>query len=76
VCVCGVCVYVYICIYIYIHFFFGLFQDRVPLYSPGCPGTHFVEQAGLELRSNLLFFLFFVFCFFVCVRVSDPWNWS
>jgi hypothetical protein len=20
------------------------------LYSPGCPGTHFVDQAGLELR--------------------------
>jgi hypothetical protein len=22
-----------------------------PLYSPGCPGTHFVDQAGLELRN-------------------------
>jgi hypothetical protein len=21
------------------------------LYSPGCPGTHFVDQAGLELRN-------------------------
>jgi hypothetical protein len=31
---------------------FGLvFQDRVPLYSLGCPGTHFVDQAGLELRN-------------------------
>jgi hypothetical protein len=20
------------------------------MYSPGCPGTHFVDQAGLELR--------------------------
>jgi hypothetical protein len=30
------------------HFFF---RDRVSLYSPGCPGTHFVNQAGLELRS-------------------------
>jgi hypothetical protein len=27
------------------------FQDRVSLYSPGCPGTHFVDQAGLELRN-------------------------
>jgi hypothetical protein len=26
-------------------------QDRVSLYSPGCPGTHFVDQAGLELRN-------------------------
>jgi hypothetical protein len=31
-------------------FFFLVFQDRVSLYSPGCPGTHFVDQAGLELR--------------------------
>jgi hypothetical protein len=30
-----------------------VFQDRVSLYSPGCPGTHFEDQAGLELR-NLL----------------------
>jgi hypothetical protein len=27
------------------------FWDRVSLYSPGCPETHFVDQAGLELRS-------------------------
>jgi hypothetical protein len=26
-----------------------VFRDRVSLYSPGCPGTHFVSQAGLEL---------------------------
>jgi hypothetical protein len=30
---------------------FVCFQDRVSLYSPGCPGTHFVDQAGLELRN-------------------------
>jgi hypothetical protein len=24
---------------------------RQSLYSPGCPGTHFVDQAGLELRN-------------------------
>jgi hypothetical protein len=30
---------------------FLVFQDRVSLYSPGCPGTHFVDQAGLELRN-------------------------
>jgi hypothetical protein len=28
-----------------------VFQDRVSLYSPRCPGTHFVEQAGLKLRN-------------------------
>jgi hypothetical protein len=35
-------------------FFFGgrgRVRDRVFLYSPGCPGTHFVDQAGLELRN-------------------------
>jgi hypothetical protein len=32
-------------------FFFLVFQDRVSLYSPGCPGTYFVDQAGLELRN-------------------------
>jgi hypothetical protein len=28
-----------------------VFRDRVFLYSPGCPGTHSVDQAGLELRN-------------------------
>jgi hypothetical protein len=28
-----------------------VFRDRVSLYSPSCPGTHFVDQAGLELRN-------------------------
>jgi hypothetical protein len=27
------------------------FRDRVSLCSPGSPGTHFVDQAGLELRN-------------------------
>jgi hypothetical protein len=56
-----------------------VFQDRVSLCSPGCPGTHSVDQAGLELRnspastSQVLglkvcaampgFFFCFVFCF-------------
>jgi hypothetical protein len=30
---------------------FLVFRDRVSLYSPGCPGTHFVDQAALELRN-------------------------
>ena len=31
---------------------FGLvFRDRVSLCSPGCPGAHSVDQAGLELRN-------------------------
>jgi hypothetical protein len=34
-------------------FFFGffVFQDRVSLCSPGCRGTQYVDQAGLELRN-------------------------
>jgi hypothetical protein len=28
-----------------------VFWDRVSLYSPGCPRTHFVGQTGLELRN-------------------------
>jgi hypothetical protein len=32
-------------------FLFFFFQDRVSLCSPGCPGTHFVDQAGFELRN-------------------------
>jgi hypothetical protein len=27
------------------------FRDRVSLYSPGCPETHFEDQVGLELRN-------------------------
>jgi hypothetical protein len=29
----------------------GVVQDRVSMCSPGCPGTHFVDQAGLKLRN-------------------------
>jgi hypothetical protein len=32
-------------------FFFFFLRDRVSLCSPGCPGTHSVDQAGLELRN-------------------------
>jgi hypothetical protein len=30
-----------------------VFRDRVSLCSSGCPGTHSVDQAGLELRNPL-----------------------
>jgi hypothetical protein len=32
-------------------FYFLVFRDRVSLCSPGCSGTHSVDQAGLELRN-------------------------
>jgi hypothetical protein len=37
--------------FFFFFFFFWFFRDRVSLYSPGCPGAHFVDQAGLELRN-------------------------
>jgi hypothetical protein len=36
---------------LFIYLFNLLFLDRVSLCSPGCPGTHSVDQAGLELRN-------------------------
>jgi hypothetical protein len=40
---------------LFVCLFCFVFQDRVSLYSPGCPGTHFVDQAGLkpEIRPPL-----------------------
>jgi hypothetical protein len=32
-------------------FFVCLFRDRASQCSLGCPGTHFVDQAGLKLRN-------------------------
>jgi hypothetical protein len=32
-------------------FLFLFFETGFSLCSPGCPGTHFVDQAGLELRN-------------------------
>ena len=32
-------------------FFKFFFRDRASQYSPGCTGTHFVDQADLELRN-------------------------
>jgi hypothetical protein len=37
--------------FFFFFFFFLVFRDRVSPCSPGCPGTHFVDQAGLELRN-------------------------
>jgi hypothetical protein len=41
-------IYLFFCFLgVFLVFFF---QDRVSLCSSGCPGTHSVDQAGLELR--------------------------
>jgi hypothetical protein len=39
--------YMFFCLFVCLNGFW----DKVSLYSPGCPGTHFVDQAGLELRN-------------------------
>jgi hypothetical protein len=40
----------YILTNLFIYLFLA-FRDMVSLYSPGCPGTHSVDQAGLDLRN-------------------------
>jgi hypothetical protein len=37
--------------FFFFFFFFLVFRERVSLCSPGCPGTHSVDQAGLKLRN-------------------------
>jgi hypothetical protein len=41
----------YFILFYFILFYFIYFLDRVSLCSPGCPGTHSVDQAGLEIRN-------------------------
>jgi hypothetical protein len=51
--------FIYFCLFVclvgFLFFFFLfwilVFRDRVSLYSPGCPGTHFVDQAVLKLKN-------------------------
>ena len=40
----------FVCLFV---FCLSVFRERVSLCSPGCPGTHSVHQAGLELRNPL-----------------------
>jgi hypothetical protein len=42
-------VFLFACLFFF--FVVVVFQDRVSLCSPGCPGTHSVDQAGFELRN-------------------------
>ena len=48
-------IYIYFLILLYSPFFFlfifWFFWDKVSLCSRGCPGTHSVNQAGLQLRN-------------------------
>jgi hypothetical protein len=47
-CVCMFCSFVCVCVCVCVCVFP---RDRVSLCSPGCPGTHSVDQAGLKLRN-------------------------
>jgi hypothetical protein len=38
-------------VFLLLLFCFFVFLNRVSLYSPGCPRTHSVDQAGRELRN-------------------------
>jgi hypothetical protein len=44
------CLFVWFFVFVFV-FVFVFLQDRVSLYSPGCPRTYSVDQAGLELRN-------------------------
>ena len=44
------CYSIFFCVCVCV-FWIWFFQDRVSLYSPGCPTTHSVDQAGLKLRN-------------------------
>jgi hypothetical protein len=44
-------VYWFFCFVLFFVVVFFVFQSRVSLCGPGCLGTHFVDQAGLELRN-------------------------
>jgi hypothetical protein len=51
----SVCFLLLLFLFCFVFFSFVLFfWDRVSLCSPGCPGTHSVDQAGLELTTARL----------------------
>ena len=58
----------FVCLFVFVF----VFQARVSLYSPGCPGLPFVDQAGLELR-NLPASAFQVMGLNVCTTMPGPY---
>ena len=43
----------FFCLFVCFVLFCFCFWDSVSLYSPGCPGIHYVDQAGLKIRIHL-----------------------
>jgi hypothetical protein len=60
-----ICLFIYLLIYLFIYF-----QDRVSLCSPGYPGTHSVDQAGLELRSPPVSLLFLLLLLMLLLKLT------
>jgi hypothetical protein len=58
--------------FFFFSFWFLVFQDRVSLYSSGCPGTHSVDQAGFKLR-NPPASTSQVLGLKVCTTTAQPW---
>ena len=49
---CFVFLFLVLCLFFCLFVWLVLvFQDRISLCIPGCPGIHFIDQAGLELRN-------------------------
>jgi hypothetical protein len=65
--------------FISFHFILLVFQDRVSLYSPHCPGMHSVDQAGLFwfCLCEIIYFMCFLGCYYpsavVFLLVSSVW---
>jgi hypothetical protein len=49
---CSLCFCFVLFCFVLFCFVLFCFRDRVSLYSPGCPGTHVVDQAGLKLSNR------------------------
>jgi hypothetical protein len=56
-------------------FWYLVFRDRVSLYSLGCPGTHFVNKAGLEFK-NLPASASRVLELKTCTTTAQMKNWN
>jgi hypothetical protein len=48
----------YFTLFYFFIFIFLFFRDRVSQCSPGCPGTHFVDQAGLGITRLRFLYVF------------------
>jgi hypothetical protein len=50
VCFCFLFLFVFLCLFDFWGVFVFVLLDRISQCSPGCPGIHSVDQAGLKLR--------------------------